>query len=159
MVVYAIGDVQVVDFGVVGLTTHTVWAMSSRDLETGFNDAMHIASSTVFSVIVVATMVLSAVADRGWFRLYALATVAVVMGFGMASAVAIQGIEENDTPWAGAFERINAYAYFAWLVVLALVVIRHDLGGSRARRRPRETRPGVPRVQLSSGSARTSLPG
>jgi hypothetical protein len=24
------------------------------------------------------------------------------------------------TPWAGAFERINAYSYFAWLFVLAL---------------------------------------
>jgi hypothetical protein len=31
----------------------------------------------------------------------------------MASAFAIQGIEQNDTPWAGGFERINAYAYFA----------------------------------------------
>ena len=127
-----IGILQVVDFVVVGLTTHTIWAMSSRDLETGFNDTMHIASSTIFSVIVVAMMVLSAVAYRGWFRVYALATVVVVMGFGMASAVAIQGIEEDDTPWAGAFERINAYAYFAWLVVLALVVIRHEARGSGA---------------------------
>ena len=93
---------------------------------------MHIASSTIFSVIVVAMMVLSAVAYRGWFRVYALATVVVVMGFGMASAVAIQGIEEDDTPWAGAFERINAYAYFAWLVVLAVVVIRHEARGSGA---------------------------
>ncbi len=55
-------------------------------------------------------------------------------GFGAASAFAIQGLEENDTPWAGAFERINAYAYFAWLAVLALMVIRHELHGPRARR-------------------------
>lgn len=48
----------------------------------------------------------------------------------MASSFAIRGIEQNDTPWAGGFERINAYAYFAWLVVLAVMVIRHELGPS-----------------------------
>jgi hypothetical protein len=31
----------------------------------------------------------------------------------------MSGLEQNDTPWAGAFERINACAYFAWLLVLA----------------------------------------
>jgi ABC-type transport system involved in cytochrome c biogenesis permease subunit len=40
---------------------------------------------------------------------------------------AIRGIEENHTPWAGGFERINAYAYFAWLVVLAVTVTRRSL--------------------------------
>jgi len=43
-----------------------------------------------------AMMILSAVAFPGWFRRYAPATTAVVVGF----------------------ERINAYAYFAWLVLL-----------------------------------------
>jgi hypothetical protein len=108
--------------------------MSSRGLETGFNDTMHITLSAAFSVLVVAMMVLSAVAYRGWFRAYAIATVAVVTGFGMASGLAIQGIEENDTPWVGAFERVNAYAYFAWLAVLALMVIRHELSGPHALR-------------------------
>jgi hypothetical protein len=37
------------------------------------------------------------------------------------------GIEENFTPWAGGFERINAYAFFAWLVVLAVTAVRRSL--------------------------------
>jgi len=82
--------------GVVGFPNHTVWAMSSRGMEGGFNDTMHIILSAVFSVLVVAAMALSAVAYPGWFRLYALATIAVVVGFGMASAFAIQGIGQND---------------------------------------------------------------
>jgi hypothetical protein len=73
----------------VGIPTHTFWAMSSRDMAGGFNDTMHIALSAVFSVLVVAMMLLSAVAYRGWFRLYSLATV-VVVGFGIASS-------ENDS--------------------------------------------------------------
>jgi hypothetical membrane protein len=118
--------------GLVGFPTHTVWAMSSRSMKSGFNDTMHIVLSAVFSVLVIAAMALSAVAYPGWFRLYALATIAVVVGFGLAASFAIQGIEENDTPWAGGFERINAYAYFAWLVVLAMTVMRREVPSTRS---------------------------
>jgi hypothetical membrane protein len=128
--------------GVVGFPNHTVWAMSSRGMEGGFNDTMHIILSAVFSVLVVAAMALSAVAYRGWFRLYALATIGAVVGFGMASGFAIQGIEQNDTPWAGGFERINAYATFAWYVVLAVTVMRREVPArnqGRVWRRGNET--------------------
>jgi hypothetical protein len=72
-------------------------------------------------------LVLAAVAYRGWFHLYSIATLLVLTGFGQASWIAIQGTEENHTPWAGGFERINAYAYLAWLVVLAVTVLRRSL--------------------------------
>jgi uncharacterized membrane protein len=113
--------------GLVGFPTHTVSAMSSRWMEGDFNDTMHMALSLVFSLIVSVAVVLSAVAHQGWFRLYSIVTLLVMIGFGGATSIAIRGIEENHTPWAGSFERINAYAYFAWLVVLALTVIRRSL--------------------------------
>jgi hypothetical protein len=106
--------------GLIGFPTHTVFAMSSRWMEVGFNDTMHIALSMVFTVFVVAAMVSSAIGYLGWFRFYAIVTVVVLIGFGAASGIAIQGIEQDQTAWAGAFERINAYAYFAWIVVLAV---------------------------------------
>jgi len=65
----------------------------------------------------------------GWFRLYSIATLLVLSGFGAAASIAMQAIEENVTPWAGGFERINAYAYFAWLVVLALTVLSRSPTG------------------------------
>lgn len=142
--VWWIGALQVAEFVLVGIATHTFWAMSSRNMATGFNDTMHITLSGVFSLLVVAMMILSAVAYPGWFRLYALTTVGVVVGFGMASSFAIRGIEQNDTPWAGGFERINAYAYFAWLVVLAVMVIRHELGPSPTGDELGGSRPAVP---------------
>ena len=108
--------------------------MSSHGLETGFNDTMHITLSMLFSVLVVAMIALSAAAYRGWFRVYALATMVVVVGFGAASGVAMSGVEQDDTPWVGGFERINAYAYFAWLVVLAATVIRKELDASSGTR-------------------------
>jgi len=141
--VWWIGVLQVAGFVLVGIATHTFWAMSSRDLA-GFNDTMHITLSIVFGLLVVAMMILSAVAYPGWFRLYALATMVVVVGFGMASSLAMRGIEQNDTPWAGGFERINAYAYLAWLVVLAVMVIRHELGSSQTGGELGVSRPEVP---------------
>jgi hypothetical protein len=44
----------------------------------------------------------------------------------------MQGIEQNDTTWAGGFERINAYVYFAWLVVLAVTVMRREVSATRS---------------------------
>lgn len=129
--------------GAVGFPTHTVWAMSSRGMKTGFNDTMHITMSVVFSVLVAVAMVLAALKYRGWFRRYSLVTLAVVIGFGTASSIAIRGIQQNHTPWAGGFERIDAYAYLAWLVVLALVEMRRAFGskGSAGTREESEPRP------------------
>jgi hypothetical protein len=110
--------------GVIGLPTHTVFAMSSRWMTAGFNDTMHALLSLSFSLIVFGAVVASAVAFPGRFRLYALATLLMLAGFGALSSVAIRGLAQNSTPWAGAFERINAYGYFAWLIVLAVTVAR-----------------------------------
>ena len=139
-----IGAIGVAGFLVVGIPNHTFWAMSSRGTVTGFNDTMHITLSIVFTVIVIATMILSAVAYRGWFRFYAVATLAVVVAFGAAAGVAIQGIEQNETAWAGGFERINAYAYFAWVIVLAVMVTHHELGSPRIGAEVTVSRPEVP---------------
>ena len=117
--------------GVIGLPTHTVFAMSSRWMTAGFNDTMHATLSLTFGLIVFAAVVLSAVAFKRWFRLYSIATIPVLVGFGVASSVAIQGIAQNSTPWAGAFERINAYAYFAWLILLAVTVTRRSVDRGR----------------------------
>ena len=38
------------------------------------------------------------------------------------------------TPWAGGFERINAYTYFAWIVVLAVVTLRRLYASPRRSR-------------------------
>ena len=120
--------------------------MSSRWLERSFTDTMHETLTFAWLPIIFAAVALAAVADQGWFRLYSLATVLVLMGFGAASGLAIQGLEENDTPWAGVFERINAYALMAWFVVLAVTVMRRPLRAQTsetpvtARRRGSKTR-------------------
>jgi hypothetical membrane protein len=120
-----LAGLSIVGIGLVGFPTHTVFAMSSRWTESGFNDTMHIALTSAFTLLVAVAMVSSAVAYRGWFRIYTAATLAILIGFGGAAGYAMRGLEEDLTPWVGGFERINAYAYFAWMVVLAVMVLRH----------------------------------
>ena len=110
--------------GAIGFPTHIVFAMSSRTTPPGFNDTMHASLSVAFSLVVFVGIGLSAVAYPGWFRLYSISTLLVLVGFGVASSLAIRGLRQNMTPWAGGFERVNAYAYFAWLIVLAVTVHR-----------------------------------
>jgi uncharacterized membrane protein len=115
---------SLIAISVTGVPTHTLFAMSSRWMETGFNDTMHVVFTSVFSLLVVAAIVLSAIAYSGWFRRFSIGMLVLLAGFGAAAGVAIQGIEENATAWAGAFERINAYAYFAWMIALAVVLLQ-----------------------------------
>jgi Protein of unknown function (DUF998) len=112
---------------IVGFFTHVVFPMSSRWMEPSFTDTMHITGTGMWSLFVLVAMVHSAVAYRGWFRRYSIVTFLVLVGFGTAASIAMGGLEENLTPWAGGFERINAYAFFAWLVVLAVTVMRRSL--------------------------------
>jgi hypothetical membrane protein len=119
---------SIVAIGVSGLPTHTVFAMSSRWLEPGLNDTMHQIFTGVFLLFVVPAIVSAAAAYRGWFRSYSIATLVVLVTFGAAASFAFRGIEEDATTWAGGFERVNAYAYFAWLVLLAVTVRRRSLG-------------------------------
>ena len=128
--VFTHGDLQIThvfEGTVLGLAIHPYFPMTSRWMESGFNDTMHGILSMAWGVIIFVAVGVSAVAYRGWFRLYAIATDVVLIGFGAVSGIAIQGIEQNDTPWAGAFERINAYSLMAWFVVLAVMVIPHQL--------------------------------
>ena len=107
-----------------GLLIHSFFQMTSRWLEPTSSDWMHPASSGVWGIGISVAIVLAAVAIRGWFRWFSIASLVVILGFTALSSVAIQGIEENDTPWAGALERVSAYGFMVWLVVLAWVTLR-----------------------------------
>jgi hypothetical protein len=113
-------------------------------METGFNDTMHQTLTFVWVPIILVAVALSAVAYRGWFRLFAVASVVAMTGFGIASGIAIQGLEQNDTPWAGVFERVNAYVLAAWFVVLAVTVMRRSLDEPR----PAERMTALPRTRV-----------
>jgi len=125
---------------------HPFFPMSSRGMGTGFNDTMHLVLTMAFSVLVFGAMVASVVAIRGWFRLYAIASLVLMMAFGGLTGPLMSDIANSQpTPWLGTFERINAYTMFAWIVVLAVVLIRRTVG---------ESNPGPERASMPASADR-----
>ena len=108
----------------IGIWVHPFFPMSSRWMERAFTDTMHSTLTFVWLPFVLVAVALSAVAFRGWFRIYSVGTLLAMTGFGIATGNAIQGLEQNDTPWAGVFERVNAYALMLWFALLAVTVLR-----------------------------------
>lgn len=107
-----------------GLLIHSFFPMTSRWLEPNPSDWMHGASTAVWGIVISVAIVLAAVAIRGWFRWFSIVSLVVIVGSSALSSVAIQGMEQNDTPWAGALERVSAYGFMVWLVVLASITLR-----------------------------------
>jgi hypothetical protein len=124
-----------------GLVIHPFFPMTSRWLEPTSSDWMHGASTAVWGIGISVAIVLAAVAIRGWFRWFSIASLVVILGFSALSSVAIQGIEENDTPWAGALERVSAYWVMVWLVVLAWVTLRPYRAETEPNLRSAQSRP------------------
>jgi hypothetical protein len=61
---------------------------------------MHASLSLAFGLVVFVVVALAAVAYPGRFRFYAIVTIAILVGFGAASSMAIEGIERNFTQTA-----------------------------------------------------------
>jgi len=88
-------------------------------------DTMHLTLAGTTVLLMFAAMVCGAVALRGWFRIYSIATIAVLLVFGaLTSADASKVADDLPTPWAGLWERINICAFLLWVVVFAVVLLR-----------------------------------
>lgn len=88
-----------------------------------FSDDMHIALAAVTQTIYFLALVLSAAALGRAFRIYSIATFAVLVVFGMLTFMEAQGIARNEpTPMMGVWERINIGVFLMWVVVLAVAL-------------------------------------
>ncbi len=118
-------------FGVLALTVGQLVPMRPRGTEQGLTGALHLVEGAVAMLMVLAAMGFAGTAFGRRFRLYTVATIALVLAFGAWSGMEAPRIEAGlATPWAGVKERIFWYAYQLWFAVLALTLLR---GGTQVR--------------------------
>jgi hypothetical protein len=89
------------------------------------SDTVHLvlASATVFLMLLAIGAAAAAFGTR--FRVYSLATLAILAAFGALTFLDAPGIAANlPTPWIGVWERINLGAFLLWVVVLAVTLLR-----------------------------------
>ena len=97
-----------------------------------FSDTAHLALGAVTEVLYLLALGFAATALGKAFRIYSMATLAVLVVFGILMFRDAPGVSANaPTPLLGAWERINIGVFLAWIVVLALALLK--------RGHPRET--------------------
>jgi hypothetical protein len=89
------------------------------------SDTTHLvlASVTVFLMLLAIGAAAAAFGTR--FRVYSLATLAILAAFGALTFLDAPRIAANlPTPWIGVWERINIGVFLLWVVVLATTLLR-----------------------------------
>ena len=99
--------------------------MHQRGVEPTLTDALHIAWSVAWLVVMLLAMGFAAAALGRRFRLYTYATLAAFLVFGTLTAIDGPNVAADlPTPWIGLWERINIGVGMLWLAVLAIALLR-----------------------------------
>jgi hypothetical membrane protein len=105
----------------VGTAGLLLFNMDQRGADETFRGSLHGPVTLVESIFIMASMAVAAAAYGKTFRLYSIATIVVLIVFGIWTSFDITAIANNEaTPWMGIKERINVYAYLLWVAVLAV---------------------------------------
>jgi hypothetical protein len=90
-------------------------------------DTLHIVWTVAAVVLMTLTMAFAAGAFGRRFRNFTIATLAVLIVFGMLTGVDGPRVAANlPTPWIGVWERISMAAFFVWMTVLAVLLLRRE---------------------------------
>jgi multimeric flavodoxin WrbA len=99
--------------------------MHLRGNEATLTDVMHLVLGGVTSVLYMLALGFGAAALSRRFRLYSLATMAVLVVTGILTGLEAPGVGQNGpTPWIGVWERISIGSAMLWLAVLAVALLR-----------------------------------
>jgi len=120
-----------VGYGAVSTAGLLLFPMDVRGTVESPRDALHIITTIVMSMFIVAVMAFGAFAHGTRFRLYSFATIATVIVFGVWAGLLARPMP-GPTPWLGLVERVNIYATMLWVAVLAVCFLRvQDRAGIR----------------------------
>ena len=90
-------------------------------------DTMHIVFSFVTVLLFMLTIGFGAAAFGKVFRLYSIATLVILVVFGILTGMQAPEMEANrPTPLMGVWERINIGVYMLWVIVLAIILLRAE---------------------------------
>lgn len=112
-------------FGVIA----TLFApMHMRGIDSSLTDTMHIILTGIGVLLCMLPAVgFGAFAFGKGFRIYSMVTILVFLIFGILAGLNGSKIAENQpTPLAGVWERINILTYFAWIIVFAVKLLKSD---------------------------------
>ena len=111
----------------VGTVLWNFFPMHMRGAQPTFTDTMHLILAT--NPFVLLSIAFAVAAFRGWFRIYTVATIVMLLlpaVFAFHYAPEVQA--NQPTPGLGLSERVGQYVYALWQSVLAIVLLRERSG-------------------------------
>ena len=119
-----VAAVGVIGKEVLGLIVTIFAPIHLRGVGGTLTDTMHGLLTLVGVVFMVLGVGFAAKAFGTRFRLYSIATIVIVVGFGIRTGLDQPRLAANlPTPGMGTYERICIYAYLLWVVVLAITLL------------------------------------
>ncbi len=117
-----IAGVLLIAYGALGFAAPFV-PMHARGGAAALTDALHLALGAAAALLVLLQLAVGSAASGRAFRVYSLATLAVVLALGAVAASQGPRIAAGaPTPWLGAVERVCVGAHLLWVAVLAVVL-------------------------------------
>jgi hypothetical membrane protein len=111
-----------IGIAVVGSITPPMYLRGTGDVS---RDAPHIILTGVIVLFILLAIGFGATLYGTWFRLYSVATIAVLLVAGALTGLAAGQLAAGQpTPWLGVAERVNIGAYLLWVLVLAITLLR-----------------------------------
>jgi hypothetical protein len=88
---------------------------------------LHIVWATVTVLLMMFMMGFGAVAMGRKFQLYTIISLITHLIFGILTSLEAPNISTNSpTPWIGVWERINIAVFMAWIVMLAIALLKRN---------------------------------
>ncbi|MBE9018903.1 DUF998 domain-containing protein [Chroococcidiopsidales cyanobacterium LEGE 13417] len=110
---------------VLGLVVTLFFPMHLRGVEGTLTDTMHAILTGVGVLFMLLAIGFAATAFGKQFRLYSIATILILLVFGILAGLDGSRLAANlPTPWMGVWERINIFGYMLWVVVLTIMLLR-----------------------------------
>lgn len=101
--------------------------MHVRGSVTTLTDTLHVVWAGVISLLILLAIGFGAGAFGKRFRIYSIATIAVLLVSGTLTSLYGPRVAANQpTPGVGIFERIDLAGYLAWTAVLAIALLRRN---------------------------------
>jgi hypothetical membrane protein len=123
-------------YAAIGFSGPTLFEMKPRGAAGSFGDRPHVVLTAALVLLLLLALGFGAFALGKAFRAYSIATLVIVIAFGVLSApYAALLAAGRATPGFGILERINIYGSLLWIVVLAVALLRRG-GPPQARAVP-----------------------
>lgn len=88
-------------------------------------DTLHIVWTAIVVPLMLAQITFAGIASGTKFRIYSVITVLAMVGFSSLTATQGPAVAANEpTPLIGVWERLGMAAYFIWIPILALRILR-----------------------------------